>query len=107
MSSDKEIQTEAPPKPPYPYPPRGKGKKLYKLTEDPEYVRWYALNYYHAKRSAPVPCDNCGRLVCRAKLYRHVKTLLCARHSKEPLEIEKIQEAHRQSLLTPKIEDEA
>ena len=43
MSSDKEIQTEVPPKPPYPYPPRGKGKKPYKLTEDPEYMKQYAL----------------------------------------------------------------
>ena len=106
MSSDKEIQTEVPPKPPYPYPPRGKGKKPYKLTEDPEYMKQYAKKYYHEKRSAPVPCDNCGRLVCRAKIYRHVKTILCARHSKEPLEIEKIKEEHRQRLLTPKIEDE-
>ena len=44
MSSDKEIQTEVPPKPPYPYPPRGKGKKPYKLTEDPEYMKQYAKN---------------------------------------------------------------
>ena len=106
MSSEQEMQTEAPPKPPHPYPKRGKGKKPYKLTEDPEYMKQYALKYYHAKRSAPVPCNNCGRLVCRAKLYRHVQTLLCARHTKEPLEIERIQMEHRQRLLTPKIEDE-
>ena len=44
MSSDKETQTEVPPKPPYPYPPRGEGKKPYKLTEDPEYMKQYAKN---------------------------------------------------------------
>ena len=107
MSSDKDTQIEAPLKPPHPYPPRGEGKKLIKLTEDPEYMKQYALKDYHAKRSAPIPCDNCGKLVCCSKIRRHVKTLLCARRSKDPLEIERIKEEHRQSLLTPKIEEGA
>ena len=96
MSSDKEIQTEVPPKPPYPYPPRGKGKKPYKLTEDPQ----YQLKYYHRMRSAPLPCENCGKLVSKAKLYRHVQTPICARDTKDETEIEQIKEKHRQSLLT-------
>ena len=101
MSSDKEIQTDVPPNPPYPYPPRGKGKKPYKLTEDPEYMKQYAKKYYHDKRSAPIPCDNCGKMVCKAKIYRHVQTPICSRNTKDALEIESIKEAHRQSLLTP------
>ena len=103
MSSDKETQTEetpeVPQKPPYPYPPRGKGKKLIKLTADPEYFKRYALNYYHAKRSAPVPCDNCGKMICMSKIQRHAKTSICARNAKDPLEIEMIKEKHRMSLL--------
>ena len=107
MPSDKETQTEVPPKPPYPYPPRGKGKKLIKLTEDPDYAKNYALKYYHEHRSAPFHCENCGKLVCKAKMYRHIQTPFCARNTKESMEIESIKEAYRQSLLPPKIEDEA
>ena len=100
MSSDKEMQTEAPPNSPHPYPKRGKGKKPYKLTEDPEYMKQYALKYYREKRSAPVPCNNCGRMVCKAKIYRHVQTSICSRNTKDALEIEAIKEAHRQRLLS-------
>ena len=99
MSSEQETQTEVLPKPPYPYPPRGKGKKPIKLTEDPEYFKRYALKYYHAKRSAPVPCDNCGKMICMSKIQRHTKTSICARNAKDPLEIEMIKEKHRMSLL--------
>ena len=99
MSSEQEVQTETPPKPPYPYPPRGKGKKPFKLTEDPAYYRVYALKYYHAKRATPTHCENCGKLVCLAKMPRHIQTSICARNFKDSYEIESIKEAYRQSLL--------
>ena len=97
-----EEVPEVPIKPPYPYPPRGKGKKLIKLTAN---LTEYHNNYYHQKRSAPVHCENCAKLVCRAKIYRHVQTLSCARNTKDQTEIESIKEAYRQSLLPPKIEE--
>ena len=99
MSSGKETQTEVPSKPPYPYPPRGKGKKSNKFTEDPNYYRVYALKFYHAKRSAPNYCENGGKLVCLAKMPRHMQTSICARNSKDSYEIESIKEAYRQILL--------
>ena len=105
MSCEKETNPEevpeVPTKPPYPYPPRGKGKKLIKLTEDPNYTREYALKYYHAKRSAPTHCENCAKLVSRAKMYRHIQTPICVRNTKEATEIEQIKEAYRLSLLLP------
>ena len=69
---------------------RGPGKKEYKLTYDPKY---YA-NYYTAKRSIKVHCENCARLVCRGKLYRHVQLPICARHSKDPEEVQKIKDEY-------------
>ena len=69
---------------------RGPGKKEYKLTYDPKY---YA-NYYMAKRSTKVHCENCARLVCRGKLYRHIQLPICARHSKDPEEVQKIKDEY-------------
>ena len=69
---------------------RGPGKKEYKLTHDPKY---YA-NYYSLKRSVKVHCENCARLVCKGKMYRHVQLPICARHSKDPEEVQKIKDAY-------------
>ena len=69
---------------------RGPGKKEYKLTHDPKY---YA-NYYSLKRSVKVHCENCARLVCKGKMYRHVQLPICARHSKDPEEVHKIKDAY-------------
>ena len=71
-------------------PPRGKGKKPFKLTEDPDYNK----NYYHRVRAIKSPCSNCARLVAAGKMWRHVKTPFCARHSKDPEEVAKIEEQH-------------
>jgi hypothetical protein len=69
---------------------RGPGKKEYKLTHDPKY---YA-NYYSLKRSVKVHCENCARLVCKGKMYRHVQLPICTRHSKDPEEVQKIKDAY-------------
>ena len=70
---------------------RGKGKKPFeeKKSLQPDYF----LNYHNEKRAVIVICDNCGRQTTRGKLYRHVKTLYCARHTKDPGEIEQIKAA--------------
>ena len=65
---------------------RGPGKKEYKLTYDPKYF----ANYYTAKRAVKVHCENCARLVCRGKMYRHIQLPICARHSKDSEEVQKI-----------------
>ena len=65
-------------------------KKEYKLTYDPKY---YA-NYYMATRSTKVHCENCARLVGRGKLYRHIQLPICARHSKDPEEVQKIKDEY-------------
>ena len=99
MSTDTVDNTIMIPKVKVPVPPRGKGKKEHKLTEDPHYF----AKYYMTKRSIKSPCANCGRLVGRGKLYRHIKTPYCERHSKDSVEIEKLKEAHRQSIVGPPI----
>ena len=69
---------------------RGKGKKPFKLSEDPEYTK----NYYHRVRAVKYHCPNCAKLVARDKMWRHVKTAFCARHSKDPEEVAKIKEQY-------------
>ena len=69
---------------------RGPGKKEHKLTYDPKYF----ANYYTEKRSVKVHCENCARMVCKGKMYRHVKLPICARHSKDPEEVQTIKEQY-------------
>ena len=71
-------------------PTRGKGKKPFKLTEDPEYTR----DYYYRVRAIKYPCSNCAKLVARDKMWRHVKGPFCARHSKDPEEVARIKEQY-------------
>ena len=74
---------------------RGPGKKPFeeKISLQPE----YSLNYHHAKRAIEIVCPNCGRTTTRGKLHRHIKTLYCFRHTKDPGEIEQIQKAFEES----------
>ena len=67
---------------------RGPGKKPIKLTQDPK----YHADYWMAKRSIKTPCGNCGRTVVIGKMYRHIQTPLCKRHSKDPEEVQKIKD---------------
>ena len=52
---------------------RGPGKKEIKLTQQPTYSK----DYWLAKRSAAILCVNCGKMVCKGKMYRHIKTPIC------------------------------
>ena len=52
---------------------RGPGKKEIKLTQQPT----YAKDYWLAKRSAAILCNNCSKMVCKGKMYRHIKTPIC------------------------------
>ena len=61
---------------------RGVGKKPFEKTSSLQ--PGYALQYYNEKRNVPILCDNCGRETTKAKLHRHVKTLYCFRHTKDP-----------------------
>ena len=65
---------------------RGPGKKEVKLTHNPDYFN----EYYRKFRSKPCVCENCGRVLSKAKMHRHVKTLYCARYAKDPEEIRHI-----------------
>ena len=76
---------------------RGPGKKPIKLTQQPT----YAKDYWNAKRSPAIPCDNCGRMVCKGKIYRHIQTPLCKRHSKPPEEVQKIKDEFYASITPP------
>ena len=74
---------------------RGVGKKPFE--EKSSLQPGYALQYYYDKRNIAILCDNCGRETTKAKLHRHVKTLYCSRHTKDPGEIEQLQKAFAQS----------
>ena len=74
---------------------RGPGKKEIKLTQQ----QGYSAEYWMAKRSVRVHCDNCARLVCKGKMYRHLQTPLCFRHSKDPDEVEQIKQGYAAELL--------
>ena len=65
---------------------RGPGKKEIKLTQQPTYSK----DYWLAKRSAAILCVNCGKMVCKGKMYRHIKTPICKKYTKTPDEIQKI-----------------
>ncbi len=65
---------------------RGPGRKEIKLTHNPDYFN----EFYRKSRSKPCVCENCGRVLTKAKMFRHVKTLYCARHTKDPDEIRDI-----------------
>ena len=52
---------------------RGPGKKEIKLTQQPTYSK----DYWLAKRSAAILCVNCGKMVCKGKMYRHIQTPMC------------------------------
>ena len=65
---------------------RGPGKKEIKLTQQPTYSK----DYWIAKRSAAILCVNCGKMVCKGKMYRHIKTPICKKYTKTPEEIQKI-----------------
>ena len=61
-------------------------KKEIKLTQQPT----YAKDYWLAKRPAAILCVNCGKMVCKGKMYRHIKTPICKKYTKTPEEIQKI-----------------
>ena len=68
---------------------RGPGKKEIKITQQPSYSK----DYWNATRSMKMMCENCGRMVVKGKMYRHVKTPICARHTKTPEEIQRLKNA--------------
>ena len=80
---------------PIPGRKRGVGKKPFE--EKSSLQPGYALQYYNEKRNVPILCSNCGRETTKAKLHRHVKTLYCARHTKDIGEIEQLQKAFAQT----------
>ena len=65
---------------------RGPGKKEIKITQQPSYYK----DYWSANRSMKMMCENCGRSVVKGKMYRHVKSPICARHTKTPEEIQRL-----------------
>ena len=94
----KTTDVEQPKKPkrekPVPGRKRGRAKNLLKKSS---LQPGYALQYYNEKRNVPILCSNCGRETTKAKLHRHVKTLYCARHTKDIGEIEQLQKAFAQT----------
>ena len=97
-ASSTSTETNAPQKPKrirIPGRKRGVGKKPFEekisLQSD------YSLNYHNEKRAVPILCSNCGRETTKAKLPRHVKSLYCSRHSKDPGEIEELQKDFAQA----------
>ena len=75
------------PKRPKPIPGRKRGPGKKPFEEKSSLQPGYALQYYNEKRNVPILCHNCGRETTKAKLHRHVKTLYCSRHTKDPGEI--------------------
>ena len=85
------------PKRPKPVPGRKRGPGKKPFEEKSSLQPGYALQYYNEKRNVPILCHNCGRETTKAKLHRHVKTLYCSRHTKDPGEIEELQKAFAQT----------
>ena len=69
---------------------RGPGKKEIKITQQPSYYK----DYWSANRSMKMMCENCGRMVVKGKMYRHVKSPICARHIKTPEEIQQLKNSN-------------
>ena len=55
---------------------------------DPEYFS----KYYHLKRAIPTECTLCGSMISKGKMFRHVKTRICARKRVERDEASSISE---------------
>ena len=94
VTSDVEQPNKPKREKPIPGRKRGVGKKPFE--EKVSLQSGYWLQYYNEKRNVPILCSFCGRETTKAKLHRHVKTLYCARHTKDPGEIEILQKAFAQ-----------